>query len=403
MDKTRILFIHKNFPAQFGAIGSWLSDRGWDVTFATERKGVENVPIRIVNFESHREPTKGVHQYVAGIEQQVIAGQGMARAAIAMQANGYVPDIVVAHSGWGVGTFVKDVWPDTKYVPYLEWFYAHPAVDRTPHDPLPGDPIDQSARTRVRNTPFWLDMSGAEIGLCPTRFQAAQFPEALRKRIKVMHDGVDTELHSPGPRNEKLMEELDIPMDAEIMSWVTRGMEPARGFPEMMAALASLQKERPNLHAIIVGEDRVAYGSKSAGSWKERMLEAHDFDQSRLHFTGLVSRRRMVDIIRAGDIHLYLTAPFVLSWSLLDAMSCGATIVGADVDPVREFVTHEKTGFLVDMYDPDALISGIKTGLDSKGRLGAAARDVILSGYSAQDQIYPMKEAFFRQVIEGRI
>jgi len=400
MTKKRILFIHKNYPAQFGALGGWLSQQGWDVTFATARKDVTQSPFDVVKFESHREGTEGIHQYLVGVEEGIIAGQGFARTAISLRNNGYVPDVVVAHSGWGVGTFVKDIWPQTAFVPYLEWFYASPAKDVTPHDKKPGDPVDHSAKTRVRNTPFWLDMSGASVGLCPTNFQASQFPPMLLERMMVMHDGIDTDLHKPGPRNPELMEELGIPMDAKILTWVTRGMEPARGFPEMMAALSELQKKHDNLHTIIVGEDRVAYGAKGAGSWKDKMLAAHEYDLSRIHFTGLVSRNRMIEVLRAGDTHLYLTAPFVLSWSMLDAMSCGAKLVASDVAPVREFIEDGKNGFLVDTYDHKALVNKVSEVLMNDANTGEAARELIVNRYDAKSIIYPAKEAFFSSLIE---
>ncbi len=270
----RILFIHSNFPAQFGQLGEWLANQGWDVTFATARKDVPpGGKIRVVQFEPHRDITKGVHNYVAGLEKAVITGQGFVRAAVELRKQGYAPDIIVAHSGWGVGMFAKDVWPDAKFVPYFEWYYRSPAVDSTPHDPAKRDPLDQAAYTRVRNTPFYLDFSSADAALAPTKFQAAQFPDDLRKQLTVMHDGIDTKLHAPGGRDPEIMAELGIPEDAEIISWVTRGMEPARGFPEMMKAVAELQKSRPKLHIIIVGEDRVAYGSKVAvKSWKAKMI-----------------------------------------------------------------------------------------------------------------------------------
>jgi len=244
--------------------------------------------MRIVQYEPHRDITKGVHNYVAGLEKAVIAGQGFIRAATALRKEGYVPDVVVAHSGWGGGMFVKDLWPETKFVPYLEWYYQSPAVDRTPHDPPKRDPLDAAAYTRLRNTPFWLDFSSADAALCPTKFQADQFPPMLRDKLTVMHDGIDTRFHAPGARDPALMAEMGIPQDAQIITWVTRGMEPSRGFPEMMAAISALQAKRPNLHTIIVGEDRVAYGSKRAvKSWKAKMLAELPFDVVHARCDGL--------------------------------------------------------------------------------------------------------------------
>lgn len=402
----RILFIHKNFPAQFGGLGTWLAQEGWDVTFATEREDIKTQAMRVVRYTPHRAPNKETHRYLLGTEAAVIAAQSMARTAIAMKNKGYSPDIVVAHSGWGSGSFVKDVWPDAIFIPYFEWFYKFPPADTTPHDKSEADPIDDSARNRVRNLPFHLDLASADHALCPTTYQADQFPGYLRDRLTVLHDGIDTSLHAPAPRNPDLLKELGIPEGARIMTWVTRGMEPARGFPEMMAALSALQKMHPDLHAIIVGEDRIAYGSKTkVKSWKDKMLAEFELDRTRLHFTGLVSRSRLVEILNAGDLHLYLTAPFVLSWSLLDAMSTGATLVVSDVAPVREFIIHEREGVLVDTYDHDALvaqISEVLTAPEAFAHLGTAARARIAENYDAHRIIYPKKKALFERWVNAR-
>ena len=401
----RILFIHKNFPAQFGALGLWLAaNKGWDVTFATQREGVSHNKIRILRFTDHRETTKGIHHYVAGTERAVITGQGFVRLAVQMRRQGYVPDIVVAHSGWGPGIFAKDVWPETLYVPYVEWWYRAPAVDATPHDKQ-GDPLDQAARTRVRNAPSWLDFTSADAVIAPTEFQRSTFPDDLAAKITVLPDGMDTTLHSPGPRDPAMLAEYGVPEDAEILTYIARGMEPARGFPEMMGALQTLMKSRPRLHAFIVGEDRIAYGARDAGSWKERLLKELDLDTARLHFTGLVSRKRMVEILRAGNVHLYVSAPFVLSWSFLDAMASGALIVAHDTPPVREFMSHEKEGLLTDMYDPAALVAAIGRALDEGPALAPlrdAARAAMLSRMDAESVAYPAKVAFFEGLVAAR-
>lgn len=399
----RILFIHKNFPAQFGAFGDWLSKQGWDVTFATEREGVKTQSMRVVRFKPHRSPNKKTHRYLVGTEAAIIAAQSMARTAIEMSIKGYKPDIVVAHSGWGGGSFVKDVWPDCKFVPYLEWYYNWPARDATPHEKNDADPIDLSAKARVRNLPFHLDLAASDSALCPTQYQADQFPDYLKSKIKILHDGVDTKLHAPAQRSPELCKELGIPIDAEIVTWVTRGMEPMRGFPEMMKAISELQKSRLKLHTIIVGEDRIAYGAKAkVKSWKEKMLAEHNFDLSRTHFTGLVSRNRMINIMNAGDLHLHLTAPFVLSWSLLDAMSVGCTIVTSDVAPVREFIEHGKHGLTVPPYQHEKLIACLNSVLDnpsSFSRLGQAARDKIVHEFDANSIVYPAKKAFLESLL----
>jgi glycosyltransferase involved in cell wall biosynthesis len=406
----RILFAHKNFPAQFGAFGEWLAGQGWEVGFLTQREGAEHPAFRVVVCADHRQAAEATHRYVRGFEQAVITGQGFARAALGMRAAGFRPDVLMAHAGWGAGIFLKDVWPEAACIPYFEWYYNWPYVDRTPFDADPGDPLDALARTRVRNAALWADFSTADRALCPTRFQAAQFPDWLRPRLTVMHDGVDTDLHAPAPPGaprRAILARWGVPEDAEVVTSITRGMEPHRGFPETMRALALLLARRPRLHALIGGEDRVAYGAQlpEGDSWKRRMLAELDLDLSRVHFTGLLSRQDMVALMRAGDAHVYLTVPFVLSWSLLDAMATGCLIVASDTPPVREFMTEGRTGLLVPPHDPAALAARIEEALDAGdglARLRARARARIVEGFDATRVVYPRKRAWLEAAVRAR-
>jgi glycosyltransferase involved in cell wall biosynthesis len=407
----RILFAHKNFPAQFGAFGEWLAGQGWEVAFLTQREGAGSAAFRVVACPAdHRKPAEAVHRYVRPLEGAVITGQTFARAALGLDREGFLPDVVMAHAGWGVGTFLRDVWPAAAAIPYFEWYYTWPYPDRTPWDTEAADPLDARARNRIRNAPLWADFSTATRALCPTRFQAAQFPEWMRERLTVMHDGVDTELHSPGAPGEGrgILARWGVPADAEVVTSITRGMEPHRGFPEIMRALALLQRRRPKLHALIGGEDRVAYGAQlpEGESWKGRMLAELDLDLSRVHFTGLMSRGDMVAVMRASDAHVYLTVPFVLSWSLLDAMACGCLLVASDTAPVREFVEDGVTGLLVPPHDPAALAARLETALEGVGRGGdalrrmrARARAKVVAELDAERVIWPRKRAWLEAAV----
>ncbi|WP_300031866.1 glycosyltransferase [uncultured Roseobacter sp.] len=394
----KILFIHKNYPAQFGRVAIWLAEHGWDVTFATTRHDVRSDKLRIVRFKEHREPSPATHHYLTGTERAVIAGQGLARTALALRKEGYEPDVVVAHSGWGVGFFVRDIWPDTKYVQYAEWYYNFPYADQTPYSKV-GNETEESARTRIRNAPFWLDFSAADATVCPTQYQASRFPEKISEHISVLNDGFDTELHCPGPRDREFLSAQGIPPDAPLVTHVARGMEPTRGFPEVMKAIEQLQRRRSDVHAVIIAEDRVAYGPKSPGqSWKERMLNALDLDTDRLHFTGLVPRATMIRYLQASDAHLYLSAPFVLSWSFVDTMACAAPIVASRSAPVEEFVSDRKSALLVDPCNTGEVTDAIEKLLDDSGlgrRLGRAAREHVVSHYDAESIVYPQQARFF--------
>jgi len=373
-----ILFIHTNFPAQFGFLGHRLAEAGWDVAFATRRPDATSRSMRVIRFAEGRANTPGLHPYLANTEAAVISGQQAARALIAERDRGYRPDIVMAHSGWGAGLFVRDIWPDTVYIPYLEWWYRFPPIDSLYEGEIEQG-HDVRLRQRIRNTPLLLDIEAGDFALCPTRFQAAQFPAKTAPLIRVIHDGVDTAMHAPAPRRPALIGDLDLTQMPEIVTYATRGMEPQRGFPQFIRALEMLQKRRPRLHALIVGEDRVAYGRQlpKGQSWKRRMLAECALDPDRTHFTGRLGRADYVAALQASDVHVYLTVPFVLSWSMLEAMSTGCAIVGADVAPVTEFLTDGDTGLTVDFREPKRLAETVERLLEDRAqaaRLGAAAR-----------------------------
>ena len=390
----RILFSHQNFPAQFGAFGAYLARNGWDVAFFTENKTAAPPPgCRMFRMAPHRRPTEGVHRFARPLEQAMINGQAFANAAIKARAQGLQPDVVVAHSGWGSGTFSKAVWPGCKYVSYVEWYYRWPPVDAV----LGAKTSDEDGRAKAlaRNAPTLLDLAEADLVICPTRFQATQFPEWIRDRIVVMHDGVDTEFFTPDPHASPPLPEGALPADAEVVTYATRGMEPHRGFPEFMRALALLQRQRPRLHAVIGGEDRIAYGPQlgDGKTWKTRLLAELDLDESRIHWTGLLPRPAWRALLRSAHVHVYLTVPFVLSWSLIEAMATGCPLVASRTPPVLEALEDGRTADLVDHADIAALAAAVSRLLDDRARaqrLGCEARAAALRRYAAS-WIYPAR------------
>ena len=322
----RILFLHNNFPAQFGPLARHLSGRGHEVTFGTRWEGTPPDWLRMARYRPHREVGKQQHPYLSFVESAVLNGQAWARVAWKMKARGYAPDLVVAHSGWGPGLYVRDVWPDTKYVGYFEWYYRSTGSDV---DFLKKPSDDDVHRIGTRNAAILLDVAACHWGIVPTRYQASQFPELLRRKLTVQHDGVDTEYFTPAPGRRLKLPDLDLSGADEIVTYVARGMEPYRGFPQAMRAFAEVQKRRPRAHVVIVGEDRVAYGRKlpNGQSFRKVMLRELDFDPDRLHFTGRLPRNLYREVLLASSVHVYLTIPFVLSWSMIEAMSAGCLVV----------------------------------------------------------------------------
>ena len=407
MDVMRVLFLHNNFPAQFGPVARLLADRGHDVAFGTRRE-VASPPqwLRVVRFEPHRPVRKDAHLYLAFVEQAVLNGQGFARTAWALKDRGYAPDLVVAHSGWGPGLYVRDVWPDAKYVGYFEWYYRAEGSDVG----FLGAPSrDDRHRLRTRNAAILLDLEACDWGIVPTAYQAAQFPPALRGKLTVQHDGVDTDYFAPRPGRRLKLPGLDLSAAAEVVTYVARGMEPYRGFPQAMEAFARVQQRRPGAHVVVVGEDRVAYGRRlpARDSFKKKMLRELEFDPRRLHFTGLLPRDQYRAVLLASAVHVYLTVPFVLSWSLIEALSAGCLVVASDTAPVREVLRDGHNGLLVDFFDTAGLADRIcdvlergAAGDEALARVRAGARRTAVEHYAAS-ALLPRRAQLLEAVAAG--
>ena len=395
----KIIFAHQNFPAQFGHFGAYLARTGWDVTFFTAAEGAKPPEgCRMVKMAAHREPSDQTHRYLRGLESAVLNAQGFANSAMRVRDKIPAPDIVVAHSGWGSGTFAKAVWPEAKFVSYAEWYYRWPPRDLGEAKESQS-PEDGRAYTMARNLPMLLDFDQADRIWCPTGFQAAQFPQVYRERMTVRHDGVDCETFAPGQAWPE-----GVPEGAELVTYATRGMEPHRGFPEFMRALAALQKLRPGLHAVIAGQDRVAYGEKlpEGDSWKARMLAELDLDLTRVHFVGLLPYARYRELLQASQAHVYLTVPFVLSWSMIEAMAVGCPMVVSDTPPVREVVTDDSMAELVPLGDAGAVAAAIARLLDDREMArakGLAARRRVLAAYDRR-WIWPARAQELAELVQ---
>ena len=372
----RFLFLHTNFPAQFRHVARALAaDPANRVWFATaggsgEIPGVEKIP-----FKPHRAVRRDTHHYVRALEHAVLNGQAAYRAVERLRAAGEAPDVVVAHSGWGAGQFMKDAFPRARLLQYFEWYYHADGTDAS----FLGDPpltVDDRLRIRAKNAPILLDLADCDWGQSPTFWQRSQFPAALRHKISVLHDGVDTAVLRPEPGARLHLPGLDLRHVDELVTYVARGMEPYRGFPQFLRAVERLQRDRPNAHVVVVGADRVAYGRQppGGGSWKDTMLRELKLDHDRLHFTGLLPYDRYLAVLKASQVHVYLTVPFVLSWSMIEAMSAGCLVLGSDTQPVREVIEDGRNGLLVDFFDHDRIAARIGEVLDHRDRMAALRR-----------------------------
>ena len=382
----RVLFAHSNFPAQYRHVATALAAAGHQVVFATTNPKGELKGVAKRLFKAHREVRKETHSYVRPLEFAVLNGQATYRLAKTLRAEGFVPDVVCAHSGWGAGQFFKDAFPEARLIGLFEWYYHAWGSDASFLKDS-GQSEDDVLRIRAKNAPILLDLVAADLRLSPTEWQRAQFPESFRESIRVQHEGIDTAYFSPLEGARLKLPNLDLSGAEEIMTFVSRGMEPYRDFPEMIRATALLQRRRPGLHVVVVGADRVAYGRRLADgrTYKQKMLEeTPELDLDRLHFTGLLPYGQYREVIRASSLHLYLTVPFVLSWSMLECMATGCLVLGSDTEPVREVIEDGVNGLLVDFHDVEAIAEAADAALSAPEAwtaLRARARETIVERY----------------------
>ncbi len=399
-----VMFVHDDGPGQFSGLGQHLAGLGWPVSFAS-RNGVEIPGCRSLVYAPRRDPSARTHPYAQAFDRAVLNAQGFAAAALAAARSGFAPDLVVSHAGPGAGLFARDIFPRVRTVAYCEWWYDHPAPDLAylgePHGDLAE--ADQAMVERSRNAAMALEISCADAAICPTDFQADRFPATLRRQITVHHDGIDTSYFRP---SEARTDHKDCPeplrrLDAStpLVTYATRGMEPHRGFPNFMAALPAIQAAHPRAVIAIAGAPTVAYGTDGMRrvDWLAQGLAIPGLDRSRVVLLGTLPVRSYLWLLRRSDAHVYLTVPFVLSWSMLEAMATACPLVLSDTEPVTEFA-DDGCAILADMRNPGALARAVAQTLDdpSAARLrGAAARHVVERRASAA-RLHPEAAAFLQ-------
>jgi len=308
-------------------------------------------------YKSPREVRKDIHPYLRLQENAVLHGQQVVRAIEGMSRNGFRPDLVIGHPGWGELLFVKDVLPNVPLISYCEFFYRGKGLD-VGFDPEDPADIDAICRSRARSSHLLLSLESCDLGISPTHWQKSVHPAAFQDKIHIAFDGIDTDAARPnGPAKLRLPDEAQVNRGDEILTYVARNLEPYRGFRTFTRALPHILAKRPSARVVVVGGNDVSYGSKPGRykNWRDAMLAEVDLDLSRVHFTGKLPYLDYLKLLRASRAHVYLTYPFVLSWSCLEAMACGALVIGSDTPPVREVLQHDQNGIITDFFDQRAL------------------------------------------------
>ncbi len=361
----RVLVVHQNFPGQFGQlVRTWMQRPGWDV----RALGRESAPglsgfDGLQRYSLTRPPHPKQHPYLRQMEAATLHGQATARAMLKQRHSGFTPDVILAHPGWGETLYAKDVYPDARLIHLCEWYYSADGADVGFDTEFPIS-FDDRARIRTWNALHALNLTQCDAAVTATQWQRRQHPEIFLSKIAVQHEGIDPHGLAPDPMATFTTNNgITLKAGDPNVTFVARNLEPYRGFHIFMRALERIQQKHPQCHALIVGGDDVSYGKRpnaqgdhgASGNWREVMLAQVRVDPTRTHFLGRVPKPQYLRVLQVSAAHVYLTYPFVLSWSLLEAMACGVPLIASNTAPVCEVLRHGENAHLVEFFDPDAL------------------------------------------------
>lgn len=381
-----ILFLHRAFPGQFKyLIWALKTIPNCNIMFITEDKeseieGVQKFVYTLPNKEEINEDS-----FLKSYEYILSHANAAAKIVQNLKEQGIKPDIIYGFGHWGLNLFMKDIWPDVPLISYCEWFFNSEGADigfdgRTYS-------YEKRGELRCKNSHLLIDLYSSDVCVSPTHWQKKQFPKEFQHKIKVIHDGICTDVLKPDSSAKFLVKDKNLELTAkdEVITYATRGMEPYRGFPQFMEAAQKILKKRPKAHIVIAGYDNVFYGPKLDNeSYKEHMLKNMNLDMQRLHFVNVLPYEEYIKLLQISSVHVYLTFPFILSWSFLEAMSTGCCIVASNTQPITEVMEDNYNGLLVDFYDIEGLVEKIEYAIDNKDKMQEIrnnARKTIVDNY----------------------
>lgn len=360
-----ILFVHQNFPGQYRHLAPALRARGHRVVaLGQHANAIEGADIEVYRYPIPRGQSATTHPLAREFEAKVIRAEACARQAQELAADGFVPDLIIAHPGWGEPLYLKDVFPQARIIAQAEFFYRPEGQDWgfDPEFSTPGFAARASLHTKNAN--LLLAFEAADRCLSPTQWQASTHPDWVRAKLNVIHEGIDTDNICPRPEASISVPSLGIKLQpgTEVITFASRNLEPVRGFHRFIRALPEILERRPKAFAFIIGGGGCSYGAKpKTGSYRQQFLEEVQgrIDSKRVIMIDRLPHHAFVNLLQISSCHIYLTYPFVLSWSMLEAMSAGALVVGSRTAPVEEVIVDGHNGYLVDFFDTHALVDRV--------------------------------------------
>lgn len=408
----KVLFVHQNFPGQYLHVARHLgATPGNEVVFITQRTDADLPGVRKIVYKPARDVTPGIHHYLRETEAGVLNAQNVARVAMALKDSGFVPDVILAQNGWGELWYLKEVFPQTPLIGYFEFFYRLNGAD-VGFEPGPPLIFDDGPRVRTKNIGNLLALDAADYGQCPTQWQKSLYPKEYQSKLHIVHEGIDTQILVPDANARFVVpnSSLELSTADEVVTYVSRNLEPYRGFPSFMRSLPEVLRQRPKAHVLVVGGDETSYGPRPANGkpFRQQMLEelGESIDLSRVHFLGKVPYSSFVKILQVSTVHVYLTYPFVLSWSMLEAMAAGCVVVGSRTAPVEEAIRDGENGLLVDIFSPAEIAQRVVDVLADRQAYEAVrvnARKTIVDNYDLKTICLPAQLRMMNMAARGML
>ncbi len=400
-----ILFVHNNFPGQFRHIAAALARDPKVTVVGVGAPGSRPLPgVRLLRYSMNRVDVAATHPFARRFDLECHRAEQVLYVLTSLVSSGFSPDVIVAHPGWGETLPLRTIFPRARIVLYCEFFYGTEGRDVGFDPEFPQIGTDGDVALHLKNATTLLALAECDVGLSPTQWQRSTFPAIYQPKIRVIHEGVDTDVLKPeADAALRLADGRTLRREDEVVTFVARNLEPLRGYHIFMRALPRILKERPRAEVLVIGEDRTYYGaSPPAGTtWKSIFLKevSKRIDAKRVHFTGRLSYRDYLKALQVSSAHVYLTYPFVLSWSFIEAMSCGCVIIGSDTTPVREVINGEN-GMLVSFFDHEQLANNVIEALAQPRRfqsMRAAARRTAVEQFDLQRVSLPQMMALLRE------
>jgi glycosyltransferase involved in cell wall biosynthesis len=367
----RIIFIHQNAPGQFRHLLSYCAQHPeYEVVVVGEKLRIlANFPraVRGVVFHVYEiadVPRGQVPEELWTTTNAMRRGRAVALCLQNIRDAGFRPDVIYGHPGWGDMLHVRDVFPNTRIVNYGEFYFNQEGQDLN-FDPEFQVATTDAFRVRTDNMTQLVSLVDSDACISPTQWQRSRYPELLRRHITVIHDGIDLDVVKPDSGAQLTLphQTLVLSRDVPVITYVSRNLEPYRGFHVFMRALPEILQRVPDAHVVIVGGDDVSYsrGLQGGVSYRETLLAelGARLDVSRVHFLGRIPYAQYLRVLQISRVHVYLTYPFVLSWSMLEAMAAGAVVVGSRTAPVQEVIEDGRNGYLVDFFGHQELADSV--------------------------------------------